>query len=573
MDIKAITCIFFTCSSIVWAGQGVQLDIKGIKNTALLENVNLHLSQIDKEESDGSERHKYLVTQIADKALRSEGYYRSKFDFSQPQKDKIILNITLDKPVRLDKRVVQIAGDASKNKDFNQLIEKEVPKKGTILNHKTYDNFKSKLENLAQNQGYFDSHWLFHRLEIYPTKYLANWQLGYDSGERYHYGKINFKDSQIDQTYLENILKIKSGEPYLMSDLSTLTNDLSSSKWFSSVLIDPKIQNELKAVDLDVLLLPRKKNRVEIGIGYETNVGPHLQLNWKKPWINKYGHSIETNTYLSKPRQSIDFAYNLPLKSHPLSYYYQLAASLENEDVSDIQNTTATLSLQRFWNDIHSWSYNLGLKMRYDHFIENGKHNKTFLLYPTASFKRIRSDGKAFPQWGDSQQITLNYADKALKSDVNFYSIKASTAWVRTYNINHRVYLRAELGYLHSNEFEKIPLTLRFFAGGDSSVRGFGYKTISPRNPKTGKLMGASRLATATAEYQYQVAPSWWGALFYDTGLAADNFDKKNLYSGAGLGIRWISPIGAIKFDIATPIKSPDNRRGIHYYIGLGSEL
>ncbi len=573
MKIKAITCIILACSPISWAGQGVQLDIKGIKNTELLKNVNLYLSQIDKEESDGSDRYKYLVTQMADKALRSEGYYRSKFDFKKQKKDKITLNVTLDKPVRLNKRVVKIIGEAAKSKDFNQLIKKDVPKKGTILNHRAYDNFKSKLENLAQNQGYFDSHWLFHRLEVYPTQYLANWQLGYDSGQRYRYGKINFKDSQINQAYLKNILKIKSGDPYLMSDLSTLTNDLSSSKWFSSVLVDPQIKRDLKSVDLDVLLLPKKKNRIEVGLGYETNLGPHLQFDWKKPWINQYGHSIETNTYLSKPKQSIDFAYNWPLKAHPLAYYYQIAASLGNENINNIKDTTVTLSLQRFWNEIHSWSYNLGLKIRYDLFIENDKRNKTFLIYPTASFKRIRSDGKAFPEWGDSQKVTLNYADKALKSDVGFYSIKASTAWVRTYNTNHRVYLRGELGYLHSDEFEKLPISLRFFAGGDSSIRGFGYKTISSKNPKTGKLAGASRLATATAEYQYQVMPKWWGAAFYDTGLAADSFDKKNLYSGGGLGIRWISPIGAIKFDIATPIKSPDDQKGIHFYIGLGSEL
>ncbi|MDG6882361.1 outer membrane protein assembly factor YaeT [Phocoenobacter uteri] len=573
MNIRTIAGLIGICIPIVsWAGKGVQLDVKGIKNPNVLKNVTLYLSQIDKQEADGSERYKHLVTQMADKALRAEGYYHSKFEFNN-NKDKLNLNVTLNKPVRLNERNIKIIGEATENKDFQNLITKQVPKKGTILNHGTYDSFKSKLENLAQTEGYFDSRWLYHRLEVYPTQYLANWQLGYDSGKRYHYGQITFKDSQIDQDYLENVLKIKSGDPYLMSDLSTLTNDLSSSKWFSSVLVEPKKRSDSQLVDLDVLLLPKKKNQIEIGIGYETEVGPHLQFNWKKPWLNQYGHSIETHTYVSKPKQTIDFAYNWPLKVHPLSYYYQVAASLEHEDLNDIRYSASTLSFQRFWNRPKSWSYNLGLKMRYDSFEEGNKRHKTFLLYPTASFKRIRSDGNAFPQWGDSQTVTVNYADTALKSDVSFYSIKASTAWVRTYYANHRVYLRAELGYLHSNEFEKIPVALRFFAGGDNSVRGFGYKQISPKDPQTGKLIGASRLATATAEYQYQFLPNWWGATFYDTGLAADNFNKKYLNSGVGLGIRWISPIGAIKFDIAKPVKSTENKNGIHYYIGLGSEL
>ncbi|MDP8162464.1 autotransporter assembly complex family protein [Pasteurella skyensis] len=560
-------------STSLWgARQLIKTEVTGIRNSELLHNIKLYLSQIEDEEADGSDRYKYLVTQTVDKALRAEGYYNSKFTFTPKKNNKLQLNITLNKVVRLDKRNINISGEAKKDPDFIELIDKNVPKKGTALNHSVYDNFKSHLENLTQTKGYFDGRWLYHRLEVYPIKALANWQLGYDSGVRYHYGKITFKDSQIKQTYLDNILKVKSGEPYLMSDLSTLSNDLSSSKWFSTVLVEPTIIKSSKLVNLDVLLLPKKKNKIEIGVGYETNVGPHLQLGWKKPWINSSGQSIESNFYISKPKQTLDFAYNMPVKENPLSYYYQFATTLEHEDQNDTKYTAATIGLQRFWNKIDSWSYSVGLKARYDDFEQGADKHSTLLIYPTASFNRIRFDGKRFPEWGDSQKITVNYGDKAWKSDASFYSIKASTAWIRTYRINHRLYLRAELGYIHSNNFDRIPSALRYFAGGDSSIRGFGYKQISPKD-ETGKLIGASRLATATVEYQYQFYPNWWGATFYDTGLADNSFSKKNLHSGAGVGIRWASPIGAIKFDIATPVKSPNNEKGIHFYIGLGSEL
>lgn len=104
------------------------------------------------------------------------------------------------------------------------------------------------------------------------------------------------------------------------------------------------------------------------------------------------------------------------------------------------------------------------------------------------------------------------------------------------------------------------------------SVRGFGYKDISPRDPN-GKKVGGTRLATGSVEYQYQVVPDWWAAVFYDTGLAANQFKSNELHSGAGIGVRWSSPIGAIKFDLATPVKSPNNESGVNFYIGLGSEL
>lgn len=555
----------------------VELEIKGIDDDEAKKNVMLYLDQIANEYADGSERHQYLVRTSVDKALRALGYYNNQFQFVQlPREDSkplLVLNVQLDKEaVKLDDIDVLLQGEAKNDETFSKLIA-QAPKKGSRLNHKTYENFKSDIESIAFSKGYFDGYWLYHRLEVYPKEYLADWRLGYNGGERYHYGKIILTDSQIKEEYLRNILKIKQGDPYLANDIAVLTQDYLSSKWFSSVMVEPHINEQEKEVDLNVLFKPRKKNEVEIGIGYETEVGPRLQLNWKKPWLNNRGHSIETKTYVSAPEQTFEFGYNIPLKEDPLHYYYQLSGTLENENQNDTRSTAATFGALRFWTRETGWSFSAGLKARYDSFTQANDRFKTLLIYPTASLNRTRTDGKPYPLWGDSQKLTVNWGSKAVGSDVNFYSYKASTSWVRTYFDHHRIYLRAEIGYLKANQFERIPPSLRYFAGGDMSVRGFGYKDISPRDSKSGKRVGGSHLATGALEYQYQVYPNWWGAIFYDTGLASDKFDVKDLHSGTGIGVRWASPIGAIKLDVATPIKSPTAKKGIQIYIGLGAEL
>lgn len=561
------------------AEQTVLLKIDGIKDKDLNNNVRIYLSQISNEEADGSERYQYRVREAIDKALRAKGYYNTQYHFSltprpRPQKDLLNLKITLDEPTKLDEREIQLSGQAAEDSDFSKLIEKDVPPAGTILNHQTYDNFKSSLEKLAQAKGYFDGDWTVHRLEVYPSDHTADWRLAYNSGERYRYGKIEFHNSQIREDYLRNILRIQSGDYYYLNDLSKLSSDFSSSNWFTSVLVEPEIHEAEKTVDLNVLMQPKKKNDVEIGIGFATDVGPRLQLNWKKPWLNDRGHSIESNVYISKPEQSVEFGYKIPLKSHPIDYFYQISGGAEREDNNDTKFTGAHLAFQRFWNHETGWAFSLGLKARYDNFQQGSEpRSKTFLLYPTASMNRLRSDGNRFPLWGDSQKLTVNWGSKVWGSDVNFYSLKASSAWVRTFADNHRFYLRGEVGYLKTNEFTRITPALRYFAGGDMSVRGFGYKDISPKD-SSGKLTGGSHLLTATAEYQYQVYPSWWAATFYDTGYAAKRFSNKELHSGVGVGVRWSSPIGAIKFDIATPVRNPDStKKGVQFYIGLGSEL
>lgn len=561
------------------AEQTVLLKMEGLdKSSEAYKNVRIYLSQVSNDEADGSERYQQRVQETVDKALRALGYYNTQYQFSltprpRPQKDHLHLQISLDTPVKIDETDIQISGELNSDTELQKLLEKDIPKAGQILNHETYDNFKSNVEKLAHSKGYFDGQWQYHRLEVYPQDHLADWRLAYDSGVRYRYGKINFINSQIREDYMRNILRIKPNDPYTLSDLSRLSADYSSSKWFSSVLVEPKVQEQYKTVDIDLLLQPKKRNEVEVGLGYATDVGPRLQLNWKKPWLNSRGHNLEMNSYISKPEQRLEVGYNVPVKADPLHYYYQFSAGIEREDKNDTRTTGANVALQRFWNRDSGWAFSLGIKARYDAFEQGSQtKSKTLLLYPTASLNRTRSDGNRFPLWGDSQKITLNWGSKLWASDANFYSLKASSIWIRTLADYHRFYLRAEVGYLNTPNFHLIPPSLRYFAGGDLSVRGFGYKAISPKD-QDGKITGGTHLATTTLEYQYQLYPNWWGALFYDTGLADKKYNAAALHSGVGLGVRWASPIGTIKFDLATPVRSPDKQKGVKFYIGIGSEL
>lgn len=559
------------------AEQTVQLELRGIDDRALNTNVRIYLAQISDDDADGSERYQFRVREAVDKGLRALGYYNTQYHFQltprpRPQLDLLTLQVVLDKRVKVDERDVQILGEGKDDIDFERIIE-TLPPVGTYLNHEDYENVKGQIERTAQMKGYFDGEWALNRLEIFPSEHWADWRLHYKTGERYRYGNIRFTNNQIREDYLANILRVKPGEPYHLNDLSRLSSDFSSSSWFSSVLVEPELKEEEKVVDLNVLLQPRKRNEIEVGIGYVTDVGPRFQLGWKKPWINRRGHSFESNTYISKPEQRFEFAYNMPVKKHPVHFYYQISGGLEREKLNDTKFTGARLGFQRFWNNETDWAFSLGLKARYDAFQQgNQPQAKTLLVYPTASLNRKRSDGNRFALWGDSQKLTVNWGSKMWGSDVNFYSFKASSAWIRTLADNHRFYFRGEMGYLNASEFKRIPPSLRYFAGGDMSVRGFGYKKISPFD-ENGKLTGGSHLLTGTAEYQYQVYPNWWAATFYDTGLAAKSFKSDGLHSGVGLGVRWASPIGAIKFDLATPIRSPNAKKGIHFYIGLGSEL
>lgn len=570
----SLTILFAALSA--FADKPITLKVEGIKNKAAYNNVMVHLSSLKTIPVENSDRYYYLASKTIDEALRAVGYFNSKIDYQfvpQPnaKQDLLIASVALDEPVKIAEIQVQLLGDAEKDENFLAL-QKQVPKLGTVLNQGVYDDYKAELEKVALAKGFFDYQFLTHRLAILPSAHEAYWQLAFDSGKRYRYGNIRFQGSQIREDYLRNILAIQSGDPYLINDLSELSTDLSASNWFKSVLVQPNIDKQSKKVDLDVLVQPRLKNSYEIGIGYGTDVGPRLQFGWNKPWINSRGQSFSSNFYISDPKKTIEATYKIPLLKQPLNYYYEISTGYEEEKKNDTDTSDLTLAILRYWNRETGWQNSFGVRARYDNFTQANVSNRTLLIYPTAGFNRTRVRGGLFPYWGDSQKITLNWGNKAVGSDVDFYSAIASTSWIRTYAENHRFLTRAEIGYLSTNQFDKIPPALRFFAGGDRSIRGYGYHKISPKD-KNGELTGANRLFTASIEYQYQVKPKWWGAIFYDTGFASDRFAFNDLRKGAGIGVRWNSPIGAVKFDIATPINDKDDSKNIQFYIGIGAEL
>lgn len=557
------------------AEQTVDIEIRGIKGERAIRNTELNVELINKEEMDGSDRYKQLVTDAVDKGLRVFGYYDSSVTFElkkrKGERDLLIAHVTPGEPTRIAGTDVKIEGEAAQDEAF-EALRKDLPKDGELVEHQKYDDYKSSISSLALARGYLDGEFVVSRLEISPETHQAWWRMLFDSGVRYHYGEIKFSNSQIREDYLQNMLKIKPGEPYLVSQLSELTNDFSSTNWFSSVLLQPHVDEKNKVVDLDVLMHPRKKNAMELGVGFATDTGPHLQIGWTKPWINDRGHSFRTNLYVSSPKQTLEATYKIPLLKNPLNYYYEYSTGLENEDKNDTKTTAITFAGLRYWNNDEGWQYFAGVRARYDKFTQADINDKTLLVYPTGGFNRTRLRGGMFPTWGDSQKITADVAYKGLLSDASFFKVQASTGWIRTYAENHRIVTRAEIGYLNTKDINKIPPALRFFAGGDRSVRGYGYKKISPKD-RNGKLIGGSRLLTGSFEYQYQVYPSWWGATFVDAGLAANRFSSEEMRYGAGVGVRWASPVGAIKFDIATPIRDKDNSKNIQFYIGLGTEI
>ncbi|ANB98253.1 outer membrane protein assembly factor [Vibrio parahaemolyticus] len=548
----------------------VSLKLKGIDG-ALEDNVKAYLSSIPEKDYSTSLRFQARLDQSITEALNALGYYHAKISYSISEgNDELIVNIHKGLPVKIKVMDVVISGEAKEDEEFANLIAKSPLKVGRILNQGEYDSLKSGIRNLALQRGYFNGDFKLNKLEVIPELNEANVRLHYDSGIRYHFGPVEITGSQIWENRVESMRPFEIGEPYLVSDVGEYNQNLSNTDWFSSVFVEPDLSKleDGRELPIKVSLAPAAKNQIETGIGYSTDTGVRGTLKWKKPWVSARGHSFNTALSLSKPEQTITAGYKIPLDD-VLREYYQLQFGLKHLDNRDTESLESNLAVERHWLTDGGWHKTVYVRHLYENFSQGLQDDGVQFVLPGATFSRTRVRGGSMPMWGDKQSVTVEYGDPALLSETRVLRLLGRSSWIRGIGENHRGLFRLEGGANLTEEFEKLSPSLRFFAGGDNNIRGYGYESISPVD-ESGALTGAKYILSSTLEYQYRVYGNWWAATFYDIGDAFN--DTPEWKSGAGVGIRWASPVGPVSFDFAWGLdEKPNNEFRIHF--SLGPEL
>ncbi|EHH1170798.1 autotransporter assembly complex protein TamA [Vibrio parahaemolyticus] len=548
----------------------VSLKVKGIDG-ALEDNVKAYLSSIPEKDYSTSLRFQARLDQSITEALNALGYYHAKISYSISEgNDELIVNIHKGLPVKIKVMDVVISGEAKEDEEFANLIAKSPLKVGRILNQGEYDSLKSGIRNLALQRGYFNGDFKLNKLEVIPELNEANVRLHYDSGIRYHFGPVEITGSQIWENRVESMRPFEIGEPYLVSDVGEYNQNLSNTDWFSSVFVEPDLSKleDGRELPIKVSLAPAAKNQIETGIGYSTDTGVRGTLKWKKPWVSARGHSFNTALSLSKPEQTITAGYKIPLDD-VLREYYQLQFGLKHLDNRDTESLESNLAVERHWLTDGGWHKTVYVRHLYENFSQGLQDDGVQFVLPGATFSRTRVRGGSMPMWGDKQSVTVEYGDPALLSETRVLRLLGRSSWIRGIGENHRGLFRLEGGANITEEFEKLSPSLRFFAGGDNNIRGYGYESISPVD-ESGALTGAKYILSSTLEYQYRVYGNWWAATFYDIGDAFN--DTPEWKSGAGVGIRWASPVGPVSFDFAWGLdEKPNNEFRIHF--SLGPEL
>lgn len=538
------------------------------ENDALQSNIRAHVGDLGSRNAASLRRFASHARDSAREAMRALGYYQGEVRYRvvAAQTPVLRLQVTPGEPVRLVSVRIEVRGEASQLPSF-QLPERLRPETGDVLNHGRYEQVKRFFRGRAQTHGFFDGQFVTSELRVRPADREAEIRLLYDSGPRYSLGEAAFPDdSYFEQDLLARFVRFEAGTPYHSDRLIELTQDLRGAGYFSEVRVDADPEAaEQQQIPVNTSLDARTRHSLATGVGFSTDVGPRLRATWDEHYVNPQGHSRGAEFEVSQPRQNAGIYYELPLNP-PMTDALRFTGSLQNEDIEDTRSRRISLGAQWQSRLDSGWQQVVSLRREEDRFRVGDENERTRLVLPGLSYSYLKRDSPVDPSRGYRLQFKSAGGQRDMFSDIDVIHLVASARGLYTVGeAGHRFLTRVRAGGIGTNDFGQVPPFLRFFAGGDQSVRGYGYRTLGPTD-EDGDTIGGRFLLTGSLEYQYPLSQSWRLATFVDEGNAFDTLGDP-LKTGVGVGIRWVSPVGPIRLDVARGLDEPQNLR-LHFSMG-----
>ena len=524
--------------------------IKGI-NGDLEKNVALYLKQL-KGEKPTRTLQRYAKKQVQN-SIKALGYYSPTIEVEFNKDDsELVVKIERGPATRIDTINITLNGEGKNDTQLQTIIKNTNLKQGDVLNHGNYESAYKKIESMLLERGYFDAKWPARKLEVSIKKNSAVVTFVINTGVRYQYGSIEITSDTPAEKYIRSLAPFTQGQPYKSTYIADYNLKLSSTPYFASVRVYADITARKNAqVPIKVEVIPKPANSFEIGGGFSTDLGPRVRFKWSKPWITEDGHYLDTNMNIAEKQQDLSMAYTVPVDDpNDDLWRFSVGYKLEDELADDTYSEILTAQLQRQWLTEDKWVRTAFLRRDQETFrLGDDPKESTEMLMPGISYARKNLKGGTTPYWGEQWLISAEFGLDDVLSSTNLLRVQLQHAWLRTYLNKHLVFLKANVGAMLVDDINNVPYSLRFYAGGDQSVRGFAYQSISPEN-EDGELIGGKYLLSGTMEYNYQFAQNWRAALFVDGGTATNDFSDE-FEVGAGFGFRYLTPVGPIRIDHA----------------------
>ena len=552
-----------------WPGEalaGFKITVKGISGEER-DNVEARLSiltYVDEEDGEDLAQIRRLHRQAPDeirRSLQAYGYYEPVIQAKLEGDPPVSATYDIDPgpPTLLGDVAVTLSGEGAQAEELTAVIARSKLKSGERLRHADYDTTKADLARAAYQGGFLDARFTAHVLEVDAMRRRADITLSLDTGPRYYFGEVSVAQQGLDPGFIARYVPIVPGDPFNPEKLLQAQFVLSDLGYFASVDVQPQRDKTVdQRIPIVIATTPRPPSRYDIGVGYGTDTGARVPVTAEFRKLNDTGHKLKLSGLASEVKNSGGLDYRIPLGTRAgENLGFATTYTLEHIGDGSSRRYEFTISLSRTPG---KWQRQIYLRHTYEKSFEPATgEDSTKLLLPGVSFSRTAIDDPIHARKGWSVFLDVHGGHEAVVSDVSFLEARGLLRGAYPLGERARVLGRVEYGAIVSDHFPELPVSQRFFAGGDQSVRGYAYQSLGRRDGN-GLLVGGKYLSTYSLETEYRIQGNWGAAAFFDMGNADDD-PAPSMKRGAGLGLRYRAPVGTVQVDLAYPLDGDHHLR------------
>lgn len=502
--------------------------------------------------------------------LRGRGHYAPTFDISLSRSAECwTSSVVVERGAQTRIRSIELVveGPGKDDPKFMEIVAEPGIVVDESLRESRYEALKGRLVRVALERGYFDAEFETARIDVYPADAAADVTLRFETGTRYRFGDldINVAQTELHPQLLERITRWQPNALYELQQIQDLRTQLQSAGYFADVDVqaDPDARaNGRVPVTANASL--RARHEVSAGIGYATDLGPRLNLGYDNRYVNARGHQAGAELDLSPIVQEQRFSYRMPTRGSGDPWLVFTAGYLA-EDTDTADSETISAGVRR----VHGGPWNLRvtefIDLSREDFNVSTDDDVAILLVPGVSVGRSERTRVRPLELGWRFDVRVSGAAEPLAT-TSFTQAQIDLEGALPLGEAGRVVSRLKFGTTWTDALADLPTSVRYFAGGDQSIRGYGLDEVGPLGDN-GEVRGGRHLLVGSLELERIVWKSWSAAVFADAGGAFNDFSEP-FSTGVGFGIRWQSPFGPVRLDIAHPLDDPDSSFRVHFGIG-----
>lgn len=510
---------------------------------------------------------------IIEKILRSHGYYSGKIDVNIKQSEEgLVAEFHIEKGPQFvfDKISIELEdGDSDLKSNLLSIIVKNGMEKGFPCESSTVFKVEEEIVRGLKDLGYPFGRISDRQYVVDYTKNAMDVWLRVDPGPKAFFGNLlidGLKKTRYD--YIKRLLEWKEGEPFSQTRLDQVQRLLYQSGLFSAVNVKTRESlDEQNRLDLIVDVTERKHRSVSGGIGYKSYEGPGVSFAWEN--LNLLGSaerlSIRCGILSNAHYQKLDY-----LKPYFGDKKQDMLFSLQNKKEEQDAYEASITSMEGLIN-IPNWkkfTIGYGILTKYGK-VSQMNHEETYtLLALQLKASRLKVDDILNPSAGYKGFVSLH---PSYLIDENRQYLKLNTGGSAylplSFDKRNVIAARINLGIMGNITRDEIPADERFYSGGDQSVRGYPYQSLGEL--RGDRPVGGKALLELGMEYRRRVRENLGVVVFLDGGSVYRSLPmdgSSTLRYGTGLGLRFITPIGPIRLDLATPL---NRRKDIDRYLAV----